>query len=121
MATRFPGQPAGRLAAQARPRYGRAPVAPAMSAGGPRLDEGGEERGLGGALAAGVGGVEQQQALDRELVAVQGELADYRVVHCRGAALEHPHVVPRPLLAEAAAGQRQLADELDEPRGVDVV
>ena len=57
---------------------------------------------------------------DRELLPAQLERPDLRVVDAGRAAALRAHVVPRPELAEALAAHRELADELVQPRVVDV-
>ncbi len=75
---------------------------------------GGSGRGVvdGERLAVGV--------RDRELCVEQFEAADLWVVHHGGAAALGPDVVARPELPELVAAQGELADQLGQPRVVDV-
>ena len=80
---------------------------------------GGQQRELLGAAGAGVGVVDGQdlavRPVDGQLFPVQGDPADLRVVERDGGAPVQANVVAGPQRPETLAGQRQLADELDEP------
>jgi hypothetical protein len=76
------------------------------------------------ASTAGLGVVDDERLAvgigDRQLLVAELERADLRVVEQAGAAALGPGVVPSPQLTEAFAADRQLADQLVEPRVIDV-
>jgi predicted TIM-barrel fold metal-dependent hydrolase len=79
---------------------------------------GGEEGELLGAVGTRVRVVDHEKlpgrTADGQLLAVEGELADLRMIELHGHALAGLDVVAREELAETFARERQLTDELDE-------
>jgi hypothetical protein len=80
---------------------------------------GGQQGELLGVIGAGVGVVDRQylavRPVDGQLLPVQGDVADLRVVeHDRGAPVSSD-VVAGPQPPESFAGQRQLTYKFDEP------
>jgi hypothetical protein len=59
-------------------------------------------------------------AVERQFLPAQLEHADLRVAQPHRASGQRGDVVPGPQPPERFAGQRQLADQLDDPRVVDV-
>jgi hypothetical protein len=73
-------------------------------------------------IAVRVGVVEHEdEACDGQLLAVQTQCSNSRVVDVGRAAFEVADVVACPELSESCAGERQFADELDGPSVGDVV
>src|SRR5699024_2795012 len=102
----------------------RAPASPLMGSSSLGVPERTKQRQLLGVLRAGLGmeGAQDQAApvAKRELLAVQRQRTDLRVVEGHGAAGEGLDVVPCPELAEPLAGQGELPDELDSTRVVGI-